>query len=95
MQVARAVRLLLLWTAIVLGTSAALGCGGGGPTSPDQGQVAPSFAATKGPLDDVLNPPDNRPCPGGYELVSDPTSPYDENGNGFICGKKGGPPPKK
>jgi hypothetical protein len=55
----------------------------------------PSFAVTKGPLDDELDPPDKKPCPGGYELVNDPGNPYDVNGNGFLCEKKGGPGPRK
>jgi hypothetical protein len=94
MHIARAMRLLSLPAAIVFGTSA-VGCSSGGPTAPDQDPAAPSFAVTKGPLDDELNPPDKKPCPGGYELVNDPESPYDVNGNGFVCEKKGGPGPRK
>ena len=92
MPIARAMR-LLPHPAIGLGTALLLGCGG--PTAPDQDLAAPSFAATKGPLDDELDPPDKKPCPGGYELVYDPASPYDVNGNGFICDTKGGPGPRK
>jgi len=86
-------RFLSAQAAVVLGTALALGCGG--PTAPDREPAAPSFAATKGPLDDELNPADKNPCPGGYALVNDPASPYDVNGNGWICEKKGGPGPRK
>ena len=93
MPIARAMRFLSAQAAVVLGTALALGCGG--PTAPDREPAAPSFAATKGPLDDELNPADKNPCPGGYALVNDPGNPYDVNGNGWICQKKGGPGPRK
>jgi len=86
-------RFLSAQAAVVLGTALALGCGG--PTAPEHGSAVPSFAVTKGPLDDELDPPDKKPCPGGYEMVNDPASPYDVNGNGWICEKKGGPGPRK
>jgi hypothetical protein len=96
MHVARALRLLSLPAAIVLGPSAALGCSSGGPTSPVQDRAAPSFAVTKGPVDDAGGfTLDKKSCPGGYSLVNDPTNPADVNGNGWICERNGGGGPKK
>ncbi len=96
MQSARAMRLLFHPAAIVLGTFAALGCSSGGPTSPDQDRAAPSFALTKGPVDDAGGfTLDRKSCPGGYSLVNDPANPADVNGNGWICVRNGGGGPKK
>jgi len=93
MQTARALRLLSLPAAIGLGTTLALACSSGGPTSSEQVE-APSFATTKAALVDDLGDPSlgNKDCPGGYSLISaEFTTGVDVNFiNGFVCQKNGG-----
>jgi hypothetical protein len=92
MQAASALRLLSLPAAIGLGTTLALACSSGGPTSPDQVE-APSFATTKASLVDDLGDPSlgDKDCPGGYSLISaEFTTGVDLNNNQLVCQKNGG-----